>query len=95
MKKNIDSDDIRSLKQAYSARNMLTHVYYKVNPTIVWDTIQNDIPQFETMISGIIEKLHPTLKVEELSLPNQAALAEDAINGEDQQTQSTGGLRDT
>lgn len=57
----IDGSDLQSLKQAYSARNVLTHAYYKVNPIIVWDTIQNDIPQFEVMINGLIEKFHPIL----------------------------------
>lgn len=77
----ISDEDISSLRQAYSARNMLTHAYYKVNPVIVWDTIQNDIPQFETMINDMIEKLHPTLsKADEFveswgteALPNEAA----------------------
>lgn len=63
----ISDEDINVLRQAYSARNVLTHAYYKVNPVIVWDTIQNDIPQFESMINGMVEKLHPTLsKVDEL-----------------------------
>ena len=67
----IDGDDLYSLRQAYSARNVLTHAYYKVNPVIVWDTIQNDIPQFEIVINGIIEKLHPALSRENELSDNQ------------------------
>ena len=48
------------------------------------DLLVNDVASrvkpFLSRSFDAIEKLHPTLKAEELSLPNQAALAEDAVN---------------
>ena len=50
------------------------------------DLLVNDVASrvkpFLSRSFDAIEKLHPTLKAEELSLPNQAALAEDAMDGE-------------
>ncbi|MBU2792602.1 type II toxin-antitoxin system death-on-curing family toxin [Acidithiobacillus thiooxidans] len=50
------------------------------------DLLVNDVASrvkpFLSRSFDAIEKLHPTLKAEELSLPNHAALAEDAMDGE-------------
>ena len=41
-------------------RNRLTHEYDKVDINIVWDTLQNDIPQF-------LAAIEPLLPIEEES----------------------------
>ena len=37
-----------------SMRNRLVHVYFSVDPTLVWDTIQNDLPS----LAIALESLH-------------------------------------
>ena len=37
-----------------SKRNRLVHVYFSVDPTLVWDTIQNDLPS----LAIALESLH-------------------------------------
>lgn len=41
-------------------RNRLIHGYFAVNLTIVWDTIQHDLPALETQIRAIRAQLDTT-----------------------------------
>ena len=41
-------------------RNRLIHGYFAVNLTIVWDTIQRDLPVLETQIRAIRIQLDAT-----------------------------------
>lgn len=38
-------------------RNMLIHEYFSVNPLIIWEIIQNNIPVFEQQIADILATL--------------------------------------
>ena len=46
------------LKDVYLMRNRLTHGYFAIDLAIVWNTVQNDLPELE-MQAG---KLHALLK---------------------------------
>jgi uncharacterized protein with HEPN domain len=37
-------------------RNVIVHVYFAVNPRIVWDTIQNDLPSLEVSLREMVGK---------------------------------------
>ena len=34
----------------YAMRIRLTHTYHRTNPSIVFDTVQNDLPEFEQLL---------------------------------------------
>ncbi len=38
-------------------RNLLVHEYFGIDAKIVWDIIENDIPEFKNQIKEIIENL--------------------------------------
>jgi uncharacterized protein with HEPN domain len=44
-------------RMAAAARNRLIHGYFDVDPQIIWDTAQNDLPRFKANILKIIEEL--------------------------------------
>lgn len=35
-------------------RNVIVHVYFSVNPRIVWDTIEQDLPVLKGQLSAIV-----------------------------------------
>lgn len=39
---------------AYEMRNALSHGYFTVDNTIVWRTVQHDLPGLRTQISGLL-----------------------------------------
>lgn len=41
------------LKDAYDMRIVLTHEYFRVDASIVWDTIRNDLPRLEALLATI------------------------------------------
>ena len=45
------------LSFAYDMRNFLAHGYYKVDLTVVWRTIQNDLPYLQEQVSNALAKL--------------------------------------
>ncbi len=45
-------DEIRGL------RNIIAHVYFEINTSQIWETIQNDIPQLENQIQQILKELN-------------------------------------
>jgi uncharacterized protein with HEPN domain len=36
-------------------RNVIVHVYFALNPRIVWDTIQNDLPSLEVSLRRVLD----------------------------------------
>ena len=36
-------------------RNQLVHMYFRVSPKILWDTIQNDLPIVSSELKNILE----------------------------------------
>jgi uncharacterized protein with HEPN domain len=44
-------------RYATAARNRLIHGYFDVDPEIVWDTAQNNLPKLKADIRRIIEEL--------------------------------------
>lgn len=43
-------------KEARSFRNILTHHYFGIDITTVWDTIKTNLPEFKTHILDLYEK---------------------------------------
>lgn len=43
----------RHLREANGMRNILAHEYFRVDPSIVWDTINNDLSSLETSLRMI------------------------------------------
>ncbi|OIP15646.1 MAG: hypothetical protein CO105_11030 [Comamonadaceae bacterium CG_4_9_14_3_um_filter_60_33] len=41
----------QQLRDAYEMRIVLTHEYFRVDPTIVWTTVKNHIPQLAHLLS--------------------------------------------
>ena len=39
-------------------RNQLTHVYFRTNAQIVWDTIQSDIPQLLSDLKSLLDQFN-------------------------------------
>ena len=39
------------LAYAYEMRNVLAHGYYKVDLTLVWTTIERDLPKLQTQVA--------------------------------------------
>ncbi|OGT08749.1 MAG: hypothetical protein A2X78_02450 [Gammaproteobacteria bacterium GWE2_37_16] len=44
------------LKVAYEMRNVLAHGYFSVDLEIVWQTIQNDLPELENQVKRIYQE---------------------------------------
>ena len=38
-------------------RNYIVHEYFQVDNTVIWDVIQNDLPQLENQITNYIKEL--------------------------------------
>ncbi len=45
----------RQFRDVYGMRIILTHEYFRVDAAVVWDTIQNDLPELERLM----ERLSP------------------------------------
>lgn len=41
------------LKDAYDMRIILTHEYFRVDVSVVWDTIRSDLPKLEALLDQI------------------------------------------
>jgi len=40
----------QQLRDAYDMRIVLTHEYFRVDPLIVWNTVQNHLPEIEKLL---------------------------------------------
>ena len=53
-------DDIRSLhseipwRQMIDLRNFTVHAYWNLRPSVIWDTIQNDLPPLVQPLSALL-----------------------------------------
>jgi len=43
-------------EQAYAARNVLSHDYFKVDPEVLWATVQQSVPKIIAEASRILEQ---------------------------------------
>lgn len=48
------------LSFAYEMRNALAHGYYKVDLGIVWQTVLQDLPELDELVSGILADIAPS-----------------------------------
>jgi uncharacterized protein with HEPN domain len=44
-------------QSAAAARNRLIHGYFDVDPDVVWDIVENDLPPLKTQVEEIIKSL--------------------------------------
>jgi uncharacterized protein with HEPN domain len=42
---------------AYEMRNALSHGYFQIDFEVVWKTLERDLPELETMVSNLVEKI--------------------------------------
>ncbi len=42
---------------AYDMRNLLAHGYYKVDVSVVWKTIERDLPYLQQQVTAAMRKL--------------------------------------
>lgn len=49
--KELDWDNI------YGFRIILAHMYFKVDPEILWDAVHTDIPSFKNLIESLIQEI--------------------------------------
>jgi uncharacterized protein with HEPN domain len=40
-------------RDVYEMRIVLTHEYFRVDASVVWDTVKNDLPRLEALLGGI------------------------------------------
>ncbi len=58
------SDDFKSShteldwENIYGFRIILAHMYFKVDPEILWDAVKNDIPAFKNLIERLNSELN-------------------------------------
>jgi uncharacterized protein with HEPN domain len=58
-------DDVRARmpviewKKIAGMRDMLSHVYYRVDPGIVWDVVQNKVPELLRTLEGFLDADQP------------------------------------
>lgn len=43
----------QQFRDIYGMRIILTHEYFRIDAAIVWDTIENDLPNLETMLKTL------------------------------------------
>ena len=44
----------QQFRDASDMRNLLTHEYFRVDPSVVWTTLSSDLPELERLLSGFI-----------------------------------------
>lgn len=47
-------DAWQQLHDAYDMRIILTHEYFRVDPTVVWDTVSNDLPTLDALVESLL-----------------------------------------
>jgi uncharacterized protein with HEPN domain len=43
----------KHLRDSYDMRILPTHEYFRVDPTIIWDTIHNDFPKLDSLLDRV------------------------------------------
>lgn len=41
------------LRKIHAMRNVLTHGYFRTDASVVWETVKNDLPKFESFLDGV------------------------------------------
>jgi uncharacterized protein with HEPN domain len=41
------------LRKIYAMRNVLTHGYFRIDASVVWETVSNDLPRFESFLVNV------------------------------------------
>lgn len=41
------------LRRIYAMRNVLMHGYFRTDASVVWETVKNDLPKFESFLDGV------------------------------------------
>ena len=41
------------LRKIYAMRNVLTHGYFRTDASVVWETVKNDLPKFESFLDDV------------------------------------------
>lgn len=44
----------QQFRDAYDMRIVLTHEYFRVDPTIVWNTVQNHLPKLVSLLTAFV-----------------------------------------
>lgn len=47
-------DAWQSLREAYDMRIVLTHEYFRIDAAIVWDTVNNDLPELDALVESLL-----------------------------------------
>ena len=59
---NLLTDDFKNVhsetpwKQITGMRNYIVHEYFQVDNTVIWDVIQNDLPQLEQQVKEYLKE---------------------------------------
>lgn len=59
---NLLTDDFKNVhsetpwKQISGMRNYIVHEYFQVDNTVIWDVIQNDLPQLEQQVKEYLKE---------------------------------------
>src|SRR3989344_8258062 len=52
---NLWGDYKNEIKSLIDFRNVISHAYFKINPLLLWDVLQNKIPQLKTELKKILK----------------------------------------
>jgi uncharacterized protein with HEPN domain len=45
--------------EVYGMRNRVIHGYSSVNPSVVWDSVRDDVPELRDQIAQVLKELAP------------------------------------
>jgi uncharacterized protein with HEPN domain len=54
-------DSIPDLREAINQRNRIAHGYFTVNPRILWNSIQTDLPDFRAEVKRLLDETCPSI----------------------------------
>ncbi len=54
-------DSIPNLREIVNQRNRIAHGYFTVNPLILWNSIQADLPGFQSEVKRLMEETCPPI----------------------------------
>lgn len=52
-----DSHRTLPWREIVAMRNRLIHVYFDVNPNIIWETVQHDLPKLQLELKRILDEV--------------------------------------
>ena len=51
-----ESNPVVDWQVVVNMRHVLVHGYYNIDPQVLWDTVNNDLPTFRIQIQSLMEK---------------------------------------